>query len=121
MQAIAKEMNFSETTFIYPAKKGGDVRMRIFTPGEELPIAGHPTVGGAFALAIEGAIVKGRRDFVFELGVGPTPVSLEWDGEAHTRITRIARLTRISTDNTDPHRQQGSPRTALGTQWLLLR
>lgn len=78
MQVIAKEMNFSESTFIYPAERGGDVRMRIFTPGEELPIAGHPTIGSTFALALEGVIAKGRERFVFELGVGPTPVSLEW-------------------------------------------
>lgn len=78
MQAIAREMNFSESTFIYPAERGGDVRMRIFTPGEELPMAGHPTIGSTFALAIEGSIPRGREGFVFELGVGPTPVSLEW-------------------------------------------
>lgn len=79
MQTIAREMNFSESTFILPAEAGGDVRMRIFTPGEELPIAGHPTIGSTFALAIEGVIARGRPGFVFELGVGPTPVSLEWD------------------------------------------
>ncbi|MDQ3419923.1 MAG: PhzF family phenazine biosynthesis protein [Acidobacteriota bacterium] len=79
MQTIAREMNFSESTFIYPPEKGGDVRMRIFTPGEELPIAGHPTIGSTFALAIEGTIARGREGFVFELGVGPTPVSLEWE------------------------------------------
>ena len=56
MQVIAKEMNFSESTFIYPAERGGDVRMRIFTPGEELPMAGHPTIGSTFALALEGVI-----------------------------------------------------------------
>ena len=81
MQAIAREMAFSESTFIYPADGSGDVRMRIFTPGAELPIAGHPTVGSTFALAAEGRIARGRTDFVFELGVGPTPVSLEWKGE----------------------------------------
>ena len=81
MQVIAKEMNFSESTFIYPAERGGDVRMRIFTPGEELPIAGHPTIGSTFALALEGVIAKGRERFVFELGVGPTPVSLEWTAD----------------------------------------
>ena len=79
MQSIAREMAFSESTFIFPAEKGGDVRMRIFTPGEELPMAGHPTIGSTFALAIEGTIPRGREGFVFELGVGPTPVSLEWD------------------------------------------
>ena len=81
MQRIAREMAFSESTFIYPAEKGGDVRMRIFTPGEELPMAGHPTIGSTFALAIEGTIARGREGFVFELGVGPTPVSLEWDAK----------------------------------------
>jgi len=78
MQTITREMNFSECTFIFPAERGGDVKMRIFTPGEELPMAGHPTIGSTFALAAEGTIARGRTDFTFELGVGPTPVSLEW-------------------------------------------
>lgn len=78
MQLITKEMNFSECTFIFPKAASGDVRMRIFTPGSELPMAGHPTIGSTFALAIEGVIAPGRREFVFELGVGPTPVALEW-------------------------------------------
>ncbi len=78
MLAITREMNFSECTFILPPERGGDVRMRIFTPGQELPMAGHPTIGSTFALALEGTIARGRTDWVFELGVGPTPVSLEW-------------------------------------------
>src|SRR5436190_5657479 len=83
MQAIAKEMNFSESTFILPAEQPGtDVRMRIFTPGEELPMAGHPTIGSTFALVEEGVIAPGQDAFVFGLGVGPTPVSLEWKGTA---------------------------------------
>ena len=81
MQAITREMNFSECTFIFPPEAPGtDVRMRIFTPGEELPMAGHPTIGSTFALAHEGVIEPGRQGFVFGLGVGPTPVSLEWKG-----------------------------------------
>jgi trans-2,3-dihydro-3-hydroxyanthranilate isomerase len=79
MLRIAREMNFSESTFIFPAEAAGtDVRMRIFTPGEELPIAGHPTVGSTFALAHEGVITAGQGQFTFGLGVGPTPVALEW-------------------------------------------
>ncbi len=78
MLAITREMNFSECTFILPPERGGDVRMRIFTPGKELPMAGHPTIGSTFALALDGTIARGRPDWVFELGVGPTPVSLEW-------------------------------------------
>ena len=83
MQTITREMNFSECTFIFPAETPGtDVRMRIFTPGEELPMAGHPTIGSTFALVQEGVIAPGRDGFVFGLGVGPTPVSLEWKGTA---------------------------------------
>jgi trans-2,3-dihydro-3-hydroxyanthranilate isomerase len=82
MQAITREMNFSECTFIFPSERGGDVKMRIFTPGEELPMAGHPTIGSTFALASEGTIRRGQKDFIFELGIGPTPVSLEWNGDA---------------------------------------
>lgn len=89
MQAIAKEMAFSESTFLFPAQDTGDVKMRIFTPGSELPIAGHPTIGTTFALALEGTIARGRDRFVFELGVGPTPVSLEW----HTSGLAFAWMT----------------------------
>jgi trans-2,3-dihydro-3-hydroxyanthranilate isomerase len=82
MQVITREMNFSECTFIFPPERGGDIKMRIFTPGSELPMAGHPTIGSTFALASEGVIARGRTDWVFELGIGPTPVSLEWKGDA---------------------------------------
>lgn len=79
MQTIAKEMNFSESTFLLPAESADtDMRMRIFTPGSELPMAGHPTIGTTFALAHEGVIRPGQERFVFGLGVGPTPVELEW-------------------------------------------
>src|SRR5204863_3606097 len=82
MQAIAKEMNFSETTFVLPPERTDtDVRMRIFTPGDELPMAGHPTIGSTFALARAGVIEPGRARFVFGLGIGPVPVALEWRGD----------------------------------------
>ncbi len=84
MQRVTREMNFSECTFIFPPEKGGDIRMRIFTPGSELPMAGHPTIGSTFALAAEGVIARGRTSWLFELGIGPTPVSLEWDGDTLT-------------------------------------
>src|SRR6185436_17278862 len=81
MQAIANEMNFSETTFVLPPEqRGTDFRLRIFTPSTELPMAGHPTIGSAFALARAGVLHSERKDFVFGLGVGPTPVSLTWSG-----------------------------------------
>ena len=101
MQAIAKEMNFAESTFILPADGKGDVRMRIFTPGEELPMAGHPTIGSTFALAHLGTIARGREQFVFELGVGPTPVALEWgeDGLSFAWMTqRVPEFGRSPSD-----------------------
>ena len=82
MQAVAREMNFSESTFLLPAEHSGtDVRMRIFTPLQEMPMAGHPTIGSTFALAHSGFLERGRSRVVFGLNVGPTPVDLEWAGD----------------------------------------
>jgi trans-2,3-dihydro-3-hydroxyanthranilate isomerase len=82
MQQIAREMGFAETTFVMPAETAGtDVRMRIFTPGTEMPMAGHPVVGSTFALAREGRIERGRDEWVFGLNIGPTPVSLVWEDD----------------------------------------
>jgi trans-2,3-dihydro-3-hydroxyanthranilate isomerase len=79
MQAIAREMAFSETTFVLPAEDPRtDVRMRIFTPAAEMPMAGHPTIGSAFALAHRGRVAPGTRRWTFGLGIGPVPVDLEW-------------------------------------------
>ncbi len=79
MQALANEMNFAESTFILPAESAGtDMRLRIFTPGREMPMAGHPTIGSTFALVDAGVIAAGRERWVFGLNVGPTPVALEW-------------------------------------------
>lgn len=90
MQALAREMNFSESTFILSSETAGtDARMRIFTPAVELPMAGHPTIGTTFALAHTGVIRPGLPRFVFGLGVGPTPVDLEWEGE----LLRFAWMT----------------------------
>ena len=87
MQAIAKEMNFSETTFVLqPERPDTDVRMRIFTPADELPMAGHPTIGSTFALARTGVIATGQEHFVFGLGVGPVPVALTWKGDDLTFV-----------------------------------
>ena len=73
-------MAFPETTFILPPQDPDtDVKMRIFTPRRELPMAGHPTIGSTFALAQKGMIGPDRDEVVFKLGVvGPTAVSLEW-------------------------------------------
>jgi trans-2,3-dihydro-3-hydroxyanthranilate isomerase len=73
MQRLAREMNFSETVFLLPAQAGGDARVRIFTPGRELPFAGHPVLGTAFVVAT----AAGTDAVVLECGAGPVPVSLE--------------------------------------------
>lgn len=79
MQSIAREFNFSETTFVLPpSDPAHTARVRIFTPGGELPFAGHPTVGTAHVLAATGAIrLTGETTrIVFEEGVGPVPVAI---------------------------------------------
>lgn len=85
MQAVAKEFNLSETTFVLPPDDPRhDWRVRIFTPSSELPMAGHPTVGTAFVLAREHLIPRAGREtnIIFEEGVGPVPVRIEFeDGE----------------------------------------
>src|SRR5215218_5230802 len=83
MQAVAKEFNLSETTFVLPPDDPAhDWRVRIFTPGSELPMAGHPTVGTAFVLAREHLVRRDAREttIVLEEGVGPVPVRIEFEG-----------------------------------------
>jgi trans-2,3-dihydro-3-hydroxyanthranilate isomerase len=77
MAAITREFNFSETVFVLPPEDPSNTRrLRIFTPGAELPFAGHPTVGTAFVLAATGEIetIGDETRIVFEEGVGPIPV-----------------------------------------------
>ncbi|UCC24065.1 MAG: PhzF family phenazine biosynthesis protein [Gemmatimonadales bacterium] len=77
MQAIAQELNLSETVFVFPpATPEGTRSVRIFTPGREVPFAGHPTVGTAFHLASAGAVElrEGDATLVLEEVVGPVPV-----------------------------------------------
>ena len=79
MQKIAKEFNLSETAFVLPPEEPRHTRrLRIFTPGTELPFAGHPTLGTAHVLASTGAVsLEGdRTEIVFEEGVGPVPVTI---------------------------------------------
>ena len=77
MQAIAREFNYSETVFVFPPDNPSHTRkLRIFTPGGELPFAGHPTVGTAHVLAEIGEIALSGYEtrIVFEEGAGPVPV-----------------------------------------------
>src|SRR5947209_2778883 len=72
MQRLAREMNFSESTFVV-SRKGDHARVRIFTPETELPFAGHPTLGTAAVLIGEGQ--SGR--IALDLDVGVVPVEVE--------------------------------------------
>ena len=88
MQRIAKELNLSETTFVFPsAHPAADFRLRIFTPLAELPMAGHPTVGSAWTLARLGALgrIEGAKTVIFEEGVGPITVTIRADDKGDPR------------------------------------
>jgi trans-2,3-dihydro-3-hydroxyanthranilate isomerase len=77
MQALARELNLSETTFVLPPQaEDADVRIRIFTPNAELPFAGHPTLGSAFVLGgpLQKIVLR------LETGAGVVPVELEREG-----------------------------------------
>jgi trans-2,3-dihydro-3-hydroxyanthranilate isomerase len=76
MQALAREMAFSETVFVLPPEQDGHARIRIFTPATELSFAGHPTLGSAFVLAQPLQLVEIR----LETGAGTVPVQLEREG-----------------------------------------
>jgi trans-2,3-dihydro-3-hydroxyanthranilate isomerase len=76
MQALAREMNFSETVFVLPPERDGHARIRIFTPASELPFAGHPTLGSAFVLGQPLQLSEIR----LETGAGTVPVRLEREG-----------------------------------------
>ncbi len=76
LQRLAREMNYSETTFVYPPADDGHVSMRIFTPSSEIPFAGHPTLGTAFVLAGPLQLIEIR----IETGQGTVPVRVEREG-----------------------------------------
>jgi trans-2,3-dihydro-3-hydroxyanthranilate isomerase len=76
LQPLAREINFSETVFVYPAAGDGHARIRIFTPTLELPFAGHPVLGTAFVL---GGPLQ-LDELWLETGAGVVPIRLERDG-----------------------------------------
>jgi trans-2,3-dihydro-3-hydroxyanthranilate isomerase len=74
MQAIAREMNLSESTFVLPPQDlRADARVRVFTPARELPFAGHPVVGTGYVLGLE----RGKREVALQLEVGTLTVNIE--------------------------------------------
>ena len=81
MLKTTREMNFSETVFFLPPREPeADAHVRIFTPGGEIPFAGHPTLGSAWVLAE----MLGKRAVTLQTGAGPIPVELEREGDTIT-------------------------------------
>src|SRR4026209_3033075 len=78
MQQIAREFNFSESTFVFPAEAGHTRKVRIFTPSTEIPFAGHPNVGTAFVLATTGGFgpIEESVTVTFEEKAGLVPISI---------------------------------------------
>jgi trans-2,3-dihydro-3-hydroxyanthranilate isomerase len=107
MQAIAREMNFSETVFVLPPAGDGHVRIRIFTPAAELPFAGHPILGSAFVLAGPLQLIEIR----LETGLGVVPVRVEREG------ARIAFGWMVQPVPTwKPYADEAEARAALGIE-----
>lgn len=101
MQRIARELNFSETTFVLPPEDPSHAaRVRIFTPVLELPFAGHPTIGTAWVLHHEG--IAPSLEFVLEETVGPVPVrGVEAEGRVRFWMTH----PKLSFGDVFPHAQ----------------
>lgn len=85
MQSIARWTNLSETTFLLPPTQApADYRVRIFTPRQELPFAGHPSVGSAYAAIEAGLVPVGKTNLVQECAAGLLPVHVEGRGAGRT-------------------------------------
>jgi trans-2,3-dihydro-3-hydroxyanthranilate isomerase len=99
MAPIAKEFNYSETTFVFPPDDPSHTaKVRIFTPGGELQFAGHPTVGTAHVLATIGAVklTGDETKIVLEEGVGPIPVTIRSkNGKPEFAQLSVARLPEV--------------------------
>lgn len=100
MPRIAREFNYSETTFVLPADDPSHTaKVRIFTPGGELQFAGHPTIGTAHVLATIGAIpltAGNETKIVLEEGVGPVPVTIRsTNGKPEFATLSVAKLPEV--------------------------
>jgi trans-2,3-dihydro-3-hydroxyanthranilate isomerase len=112
MQAIARQMNLSETTFVLPAERAGaDARVRIFTPGFEMPFAGHPTLGTASVVA------AGRDRVALEMLAGLVPVSR--DGATWTlRAARPPETRKVDASPAELASMLGLPEGAIAGEPL---
>ena len=89
LQMIAREFNFSETTFVYPpVDPKNTAKIRIFTPTVEIPFAGHPTIGTAIALRDRG----NHGDMILELGIGSIPCRFQGDMASFTTSAALERI-----------------------------
>ncbi|GAA2302806.1 PhzF family phenazine biosynthesis protein [Glycomyces scopariae] len=118
MQAIAKEFGFSETVFVLPASESGaDYLARIFTPAEELPFAGHPTIGAAVAAVASGRVTATEGRVVQECGAGLMTVAVDGNA-AKLTSTAIAvgpeldRATAAAAVGLDAGKILGTPKNA---------
>ncbi|MEY2160224.1 PhzF family phenazine biosynthesis protein [Rhodanobacter sp. FW106-PBR-LB-2-11] len=102
MQRIAQWTNLSETTFLLPpTSSAADYRVRIFTPRQELPFAGHPSVGSAWVAIEAGLVAAGKTALVQECAAGLLPVQVAGSGAALIRVQ--APPARTSTRRTPLH------------------
>lgn len=119
MQQIAREMNLSETVFVLPSDKEGALRrLRIFTPGTELPFAGHPIVGTWNCLAREGVVAlpengNGWVHLKHEVGIGVLPIDIEFKDGEPSRVVMTQGKFEIRGEIDDAHDQSQLAR-ALG-------
>ena len=96
MQAIAREQNLSETSFVLRPSPGSqaDFRARYFTPGEEIPLAGHPTIATGFALVDSGRLKlapeRDRTTIALELNVGPIRVDITHSATGRSGVAEVA-------------------------------
>jgi trans-2,3-dihydro-3-hydroxyanthranilate isomerase len=119
MQAIAREFNYSETTFVMrPSNKDHTAKVRIFTPACEVPFAGHPNVGTAHVLATRAGAEARPGRFVFEEKAGLVPVSIGWEGDAVETVELTAPVTLSTGSRFDPGAVAAS--LSLGAEAILL-
>src|SRR5260370_9630673 len=96
MQAIASEFNYSETTFVLPPRNPAhDAQVRIFTVNREIPFAGHPNVGTAFALATQADKPPARLLFEEKAGLVPVEILTEQGRVVGAELTAPQPLQRL--------------------------
>ncbi|GAB2593171.1 PhzF family phenazine biosynthesis protein [Dyella jejuensis] len=108
MRAFARWTNLSETAFLLtPTEPGADYRVRIFTPRQELPFAGHPSVGSAYVAVEAGRVAAGKASLVQQCAAGLLPVRVDGYGPARTIHVQAPRA--------QVQRVEAALRDALGT------